>query len=69
MVWFSGLLILPVSLFGIIPLRHLYILTNELCSASKFAMEGWTEAVAKELPHDWNSKSSFLIVEEQIPEQ
>lgn len=26
--------------------------------ASKFAMEGWTEAVAKELPHDWNSKSS-----------
>ena len=25
--------------------------------ASKFAMEGWTEAVAKELPVDWNSKS------------
>lgn len=25
--------------------------------ASKFAMEGWTEAVAKELPVEWNSKS------------
>lgn len=24
--------------------------------ASKFAMEGWTEAVAKELPVEWNSK-------------
>lgn len=24
--------------------------------ASKFAMEGWTEAVAKELPASWNSK-------------
>jgi NAD(P)-dependent dehydrogenase (short-subunit alcohol dehydrogenase family) len=24
--------------------------------ASKFAMEGWTEAVAKELPVDWNSE-------------
>lgn len=26
--------------------------------ASKFAMEGWTEAVAKELPSEWNSKSA-----------
>jgi NAD(P)-dependent dehydrogenase (short-subunit alcohol dehydrogenase family) len=26
--------------------------------ASKFAMEGWTEAVAKELPVQWNSKPS-----------
>lgn len=25
--------------------------------ASKFAMEGWTESVAKELPSSWNSKS------------
>lgn len=24
--------------------------------ASKFAMEGWTESVAKELPVEWNSK-------------
>ena len=35
--------------------------------ASKFAMEGWTEAVAKELPHDWNSKSSPLILGNEIP--
>lgn len=28
--------------------------------ASKFAMEGWTEAVAKELPVDWNSKLSLF---------
>ena len=30
--------------------------------ASKFAMEGWTEAVAKELPVEWNSKSLTLPV-------
>lgn len=28
--------------------------------ASKFAMEGWTESVAKELPSDWNSKSNLF---------
>ena len=28
--------------------------------ASKFAMEGWTEAVARELPSDWNSEHMFL---------
>lgn len=27
--------------------------------ASKFAMEGWTEAVAKELPHEWKSKQCY----------
>ena len=35
--------------------------------ASKFAMEGWTEAVAKELPHEWNSKSSSLVFEHHVP--
>ena len=28
--------------------------------ASKFAMEGWTEAIAKELPTEWNSMSNPL---------
>ena len=28
--------------------------------ASKFAMEGWTEAVAKELPSEWNSMFSIF---------
>jgi NADP-dependent 3-hydroxy acid dehydrogenase YdfG len=28
--------------------------------ASKFAMEGWTEAVAKELPGDWNSEYNII---------
>lgn len=31
--------------------------------ASKFAMEGWTEAVAKELPTEWNSKLLICFVE------
>ncbi|KAL8951314.1 MAG: hypothetical protein Q9222_002713 [Ikaeria aurantiellina] len=30
--------------------------------ASKFAMEGWTESVAKELPSSWNSKSTCARV-------
>ena len=30
--------------------------------ASKFAMEGWTESVAKELPASWNSKCIFYWV-------
>ena len=30
--------------------------------ASKFAMEGWTEAVASELPTEWNSKSTDHLV-------
>ncbi|KFY26652.1 hypothetical protein V493_03959 [Pseudogymnoascus sp. VKM F-4281 (FW-2241)] len=30
--------------------------------ASKFAMEGWTEAVAKELPVEWNSKLTQHVV-------
>lgn len=29
--------------------------------ASKFAMEGWTESVAKELPASWNSKCILLL--------
>ena len=29
--------------------------------ASKFAMEGWTESVAKELPVEWNSKSRSQV--------
>lgn len=29
---------------------------NSFYHASKFAMEGWTEAVAKELPVEWNSE-------------
>lgn len=29
--------------------------------ASKFAMEGWTEAVAKELPIEWNSELPLLV--------
>lgn len=28
--------------------------------ASKFAVEGWTEAVSSEVPKDWNSKSIFV---------
>lgn len=30
--------------------------------ASKFAMEGWTESVAKELPASWNSKCIYYCV-------
>ena len=30
-------------------------------NASKFAMEGWTESVAKELPASWNSKCIFCL--------
>lgn len=30
--------------------------------ASKFAMEGWTEAVAKELPIAWNSKFFLFLI-------
>ena len=29
--------------------------------ASKFAMEGWTESVAKEVPASWNSKCILLL--------
>lgn len=29
--------------------------------ASKFAIEGWTESVAKELPSSWNSKILLLL--------
>lgn len=29
--------------------------------ASKFAMEGWSESVAKELPVEWNSKLPSLV--------
>lgn len=29
--------------------------------ASKFAIEGWTESVAKELPRSWNSKILLLL--------
>jgi NAD(P)-dependent dehydrogenase (short-subunit alcohol dehydrogenase family) len=36
--------------------------------ASKFAMEGWTEAVAKELPSAWNSKhSSHALITHSLP--
>ena len=31
--------------------------------ASKFAMEGWTETVAKELPTEWNSKITLWFYE------
>lgn len=30
--------------------------------ASKFAMEGWTEAVAKEVPPSWNSKFAYSCI-------
>ena len=35
--------------------------------ASKFAMEGWTESVAKELPASWNSKCIFLRRFQVVP--
>lgn len=34
---------------------------NTFYHASKFALEGWTEGLAKEIPEDWNIK--FLCVE------
>lgn len=34
---------------------------NAFYHASKFAMEGWTEAVSKEVRPEWNSKSPFLF--------
>ncbi len=30
--------------------------------AGKFAVEGWSESVAREMHPDWNSKLSFLFV-------
>lgn len=30
--------------------------------AGKFAVEGWTESVAKEMHPDWNSKCSVLVI-------
>lgn len=29
--------------------------------ASKFAVEGWTESVAREMNPDWNSKLAFIL--------
>lgn len=34
--------------------------------ASKFAVEGWTEAVAKELPTSWNSKYANNIISTKL---
>lgn len=33
---------------------------------SKFAIEGWTEAVAKELPVEWNSKLELTVMKRMV---